>query len=79
MRKTALFPSAMSLAFAAASASQSGVLVEKAVGSGFGKSARSTDSRLPYGFTPANINRHTGHPHEHKREIARRQRQAARA
>ena len=24
------------------------------------------------------INRHTGQPHEHKREIARRQRQAAR-
>lgn len=32
-----------------------------------------------YGFVPANINRHTGRPHEHKREIARRQRQAARA
>ncbi len=28
-----------------------------------------------YGFTPANINRHTGKPHEHKREIARRLRQ----
>lgn len=27
---------------------------------------------------PANINRHTGKPHEHKREIARRQRQLAR-
>lgn len=27
-------------------------------------------------FIPASINRHTGKPHEHKREIARRTRQA---
>ena len=27
-------------------------------------------------FVPAGINRHTGKPHEHKREIARRTRQA---
>lgn len=27
---------------------------------------------LPYGFVPANINRHTMRPHEHKREIVRR-------
>lgn len=33
----------------------------------------------PYQFTSiAKRNRHTGKPHEHKREIARRQRQAAR-
>lgn len=37
---------------------------------------RSRDGRLPRGFIPANINRHTGKPHQHKREIARRQRQA---
>lgn len=30
------------------------------------------------GGVPAGINRHTGKPHEHKREIARRKRQAAR-
>lgn len=29
-------------------------------------------------WCPANINRHTGLPHEHRREIARRQRQLAR-
>lgn len=29
----------------------------------------------PSGFVPAAINRHTGLPHEHKREIARRLRQ----
>ena len=28
---------------------------------------------------PASVNRHTGEPHEHKREIARRRRQAERA
>jgi len=35
---------------------------------------------LGYARTPGNafINRHTGKPHEHKREIARRQRQNAR-
>lgn len=33
-------------------------------------------THLPANFTPANINRHTGKPHEHKREIARRKRQA---
>lgn len=26
---------------------------------------------LPEGFVPANINRHTGEPHEHAREKAR--------
>lgn len=30
------------------------------------------------GGVPANINRHTGRPHEHKREIARRLRQQER-
>lgn len=29
-------------------------------------------------FIPAWMNRHTGEPHEHKREIARRAKQAAR-
>lgn len=37
------------------------------------------DHRNCWGSFDPNINRHTGRPHEHKREIARRQRQAARA
>lgn len=35
--------------------------------------------RSPLAGVPATINRWTGRPHEHQREIARRQRQAARA
>ena len=35
---------------------------------------RRTYGRSMIGF-PANINRHTGKPHEHKREMARRVRQ----
>lgn len=35
--------------------------------------------RRSVGWLPASINRNTGQPHEHKAEIARRQRQAARA
>ena len=42
-----------------------------------GPGRRSYRSRM-VGF-PANINRHTGEPHEHKREIARRLRQIARS
>lgn len=37
------------------------------------------DHRNGWGAFDPKINRHTGRPHEHKREIARRQRQAARA
>lgn len=36
------------------------------------------DHRKDWGNFDPKINRHTGRPHEHKREIARRQRQAAR-
>lgn len=38
---------------------------------------RRTGKAVMYG-APASINRHTGKPHEHKREIARRKRQADR-
>lgn len=41
----------------------------------FGKYAQHSRSV----FVPANINRHTGKPHEHKREIARTLKQQARA
>ena len=44
------------------------------IGPGVHTYARSRDQ-----FIPASINCHTGQPHEHKREIARRQRQAERA
>jgi hypothetical protein len=37
------------------------------------------DHRKDWGNFDPKINRHTGRPHEHKREIARRKRQAARA
>lgn len=49
------------------------------IGPGTRQTVRSNALSLPYGFTPAGINRRTGKPHEHKREIARRQRQATRA
>lgn len=42
-----------------------------------GPGVRSYPSRM-IGY-PANINRHTGEPHEHKREIARRIRQGNKA
>jgi len=45
-------------------------------GPGVRRVTRSRGDGLPHGFVPANINRHTGRPHEHKREIARRLRQA---
>ncbi|AXU20373.1 hypothetical protein C7W88_16975 [Novosphingobium sp. THN1] len=45
------------------------------VGPGVRRVTRSRIDGLPHGFLPANINRHTGKPHEHKREIARRLRQ----
>lgn len=38
--------------------------------------ARASRSFRPRGVYPASINRNTGQPHEHKREIARRARQA---
>lgn len=41
----------------------------------YGPGTRRYGPRGP--FVPASINRHTGKPHEHQREIARRLRQAA--
>lgn len=41
--------------------------------------ARPVRSRPYRGFLPAGVNRHTGKPHEHSREKARRARQAERA
>jgi len=47
------------------------IAAENRTGPGQRTYARSRDQ-----FTPANINRNTGKPHEHKREIARRLRQS---
>lgn len=48
-----------------------------AFGPGVRRVARSRRDGLPHGFIPASINRNTGRPHEHKREIARRLRRSA--
>lgn len=42
----------------------------------FGRNVVS-DFTIPRSWLPARINRHTGAPHEHKQEIARRLRQQA--
>lgn len=73
MRKNANMLAAMALASAGFAVSIASPTVEE-------KPRRVTRARtdgLPHGFTPAWMNRHTGQPHEHKREIARRQRQSA--
>lgn len=71
MRKIALIGAALAVGSVAAAPTQTNAIAPKAA-----KPKWRTDPRLPYGFVPANINRNTGRPHEHKREIARRQRQA---
>ena len=40
----------------------------------YGSGVRQHIARRDYGWVPASINRNTGKPHEHRREIARRQR-----
>ena len=44
----------------------------------YGPGVRRYPKHRSWDFVPAGINRHTGKPHEHKREIARRKRQAGR-
>lgn len=52
------------------------VPIRNDAGPGSRQYARTNRGSLPSGFIPASINRHTGKPHEHKREIARNLRRA---
>jgi len=71
MRKLFLPMSFAGLALSAADAAAAALRVSPSiVGPGPRAYARGRDSIIPAG-----INRRTGHPHEHKREIARRRRQ----
>lgn len=73
MRRNANILAAMALASAGFGVSIASPAIEE-------RPRRVTRARangLPHGFTPAWMNRHTGLPHEHKREIARRLRQNA--
>jgi len=72
MRRNAL---AMAAGMAASFASPVIAVTSNNIGPGTRVVTRSRGNDLPIGFIPANINRHTGKPHEHKREIARRLRQ----
>ncbi|CDO37625.1 hypothetical protein [Novosphingobium sp. KN65.2] len=77
MRSIILGQSAGQLAAAiAASMADSGPIM---IPASYGSGVRRYETRRHRGWIPANINRWTGRPHEHKREIARRLRQAGRA